>query len=51
MITRATSDAIWEWDMLNGKIFRNDVLMDLIGYHQEDNKGLDLVVSSYSSDR
>jgi PAS domain S-box-containing protein len=40
MITRATSDAIWEWDMQTGNIFRNDALMDMIGYHAEDKKGL-----------
>lgn len=40
MINRATSDAIWEWDMINGTVFRNEALMDLIGYQQDDNKGL-----------
>lgn len=40
MISRATSDAIWEWDMQTGHIFRNDALMDMIGYHAEDKKGL-----------
>ncbi|HEV7780503.1 MAG TPA: PAS domain S-box protein, partial [Chitinophagaceae bacterium] len=40
MISRATSDAIWEWDMQTGNIFRNDALMDMIGYHAEDKKGL-----------
>lgn len=40
MLTRATSDAIWEWDMQTGKIFRNDALMDLIGYQPEAPKGL-----------
>lgn len=40
MITRATSDAIWEWDMQTGHIFRNDALMDMVGYNPEDKKGL-----------
>jgi PAS domain-containing protein len=33
LLTRTTSDAIWEWDMQTGYIFRNDALMDMIGYH------------------
>jgi PAS domain S-box-containing protein len=40
LLTRATSDAIWEWDMQTGHIFRNDALMDMIGYQLEDPKGL-----------
>ena len=40
LLSRATSDAIWEWDMQTGYIFRNDALMDLIGYNNEDAKGL-----------
>ncbi len=40
LLTRATTDAIWEWDMQTGDIFRNDVLMDMIGYHHEAPKGL-----------
>ncbi len=40
LLTRATSDAIWEWDMQTGRIFRNDALMDMIGYHMDDPKGL-----------
>jgi PAS domain S-box-containing protein len=40
LLTRATSDAIWEWDMQTGYIFRNDALMDMIGYHPEEKKGL-----------
>lgn len=37
---RAANDAIWEWDMQEGKIFRNEKLMDMIGYTVEDTKGL-----------
>lgn len=35
-----TSDAIWEWDMKNGDIFRNEALIKMIGYQQEEVKGL-----------
>jgi PAS domain S-box-containing protein len=40
LLTRTTTDAIWEWDMQTGKIFRNDALMDMIGYQFDDPKGL-----------
>jgi PAS domain S-box-containing protein len=40
LLSRATSDAIWEWDMQTGYIFRNDALMDMIGYQTDDSKGL-----------
>lgn len=40
LLTRATSDAIWEWDMQTGHIFRNDALMDMIGYQVDDPRGL-----------
>ncbi|MGQ0739967.1 MAG: PAS domain-containing protein [Bacteroidota bacterium] len=40
LLSRTTTDAIWEWDMQTGKIFRNDALMDMIGYHIEEPKGL-----------
>ncbi|HSU28904.1 MAG TPA: PAS domain-containing protein [Chitinophagaceae bacterium] len=39
-LTRATSDAIWEWDMQTGEIFRNEQLLDMIGYPIEVKKGL-----------
>ena len=39
-LTRAVSNAIWEWDMQTGIIFRNDVLMKMIGYQADDSKGL-----------
>jgi PAS domain S-box-containing protein len=39
-LTRATTDAIWEWDMQTGRIFRNDALMEMIGYQLDDPKGL-----------
>jgi PAS domain S-box-containing protein len=40
LLSRATNDAIWEWDMQTGKIFRNDALMDMIGYQLDNPKGL-----------
>jgi PAS domain S-box-containing protein len=40
LLSRATSDAIWEWDMQTGHIFRNDALMDMVGYQLDDAKGL-----------
>lgn len=40
LLSRATSDAIWEWDMQTGYVFRNDALMDMVGYHVEATKGL-----------
>lgn len=40
LLTRTTTDAIWEWDMQSGHIFRNDALMDMIGYNSNDSKGL-----------
>jgi PAS domain S-box-containing protein len=40
LLSRATSDAIWEWDMQTGHIFRNDALMALVGYQLDDAKGL-----------
>lgn len=40
LLSRATTDAIWEWDMQTGEIFRNDALMDMIGYQLERPKGL-----------
>lgn len=40
LMTRASSNAIWEWDMQTGYIFRNDALMDMIGYPQEPLHGL-----------
>ncbi|MBI5373593.1 MAG: PAS domain S-box protein [Sphingobacteriales bacterium] len=40
LLSRATSDSIWEWDMQTGHIFRNDALMDMIGYHTDVPRGL-----------
>jgi len=40
LLSRATTDAIWEWDMQSGKVFRNDALLDMIGYESDHHKGL-----------
>ncbi|MCW3118456.1 MAG: hypothetical protein JWM28_2538, partial [Chitinophagaceae bacterium] len=40
LLSRATTDAIWEWDMKSGHIFRNDTLMNMIGYSLSESKGL-----------
>lgn len=40
LLTRATNDAIWEWDMQTGQIFRNEALMNMIGFQVDDAKGL-----------
>ena len=39
-LTRGAANAIWEWDMQTGKIFRNEKLMEMVGYHSGDSKGL-----------
>lgn len=39
-LSRATSDAIWEWDMKTGQMFRNETLMEMIGYQLDNSKGL-----------
>ena len=39
-ITRITSDAIWEWDMLSGDIFRNEKLVEMTGYLPKEHAGL-----------
>lgn len=39
-LSRATSDAIWEWDMQTGTIYRNDTLMEMIGYQLDSSRGL-----------
>lgn len=39
-LNRATSDAIWEWDMQTGHIYRNDTLMEMIGYQPDNSRGL-----------
>lgn len=40
LLTGASNDAIWEWDMQTGQIFRNDALMSMIGYTNEAPRGL-----------
>lgn len=38
--TNATTDAIWEWDMQSGVIYRNESLMEMIGYQPDNSRGL-----------
>jgi len=39
-LNRATSDAIWEWDMQNGQMVHNDTLPELFGYKPNTARGL-----------
>ncbi len=39
-LSKAASNAIWEWDMQTGQIFRNEALMEMIGYNTDIPKGL-----------
>jgi PAS domain S-box-containing protein len=39
-LSQAASAAIWEWDMKSGVIYRNEALMEMIGYIPDDGKGL-----------
>jgi len=35
MISRATNDAVWDWDMVSNKVVRNECMASLFGYHAE----------------
>lgn len=39
-IAMATTDAIWEWDMQDGSIFRNEALQEMVGSAPERSQGL-----------
>jgi PAS domain S-box-containing protein len=39
-LNRAASEAIWDWNMHTGQIFRNLALLKMIGYHREKPNGL-----------
>jgi PAS domain S-box-containing protein len=39
-LSRASSESIWDWDVQTGQIFRNPALLRLIGYHDEQPRGL-----------
>ncbi|MBL7763476.1 MAG: PAS domain-containing protein [Chitinophagaceae bacterium] len=41
LLRLAGTDAIWEWNMQSGHIFRNDTLMKMIGYPVNETDGLD----------
>ena len=38
--SRVANEAIWEWDMKADQIFRNEALLNMIGYPVEDAQGL-----------
>lgn len=40
LLRLAGTDAIWEWNMQSGHIFRNDTLMKMIGYPANEQDGL-----------
>lgn len=39
LLSHTTTDAIWEWDMQTGQIFRNAALMEMIGYKEMPDSG------------
>ncbi|MBC7950041.1 MAG: PAS domain S-box protein [Chitinophagaceae bacterium] len=39
-LNQAVTNAIWEWDMQTGKMYRNETLMEMIGYQPDDSRGL-----------
>ncbi len=39
-LSRANCNAVWEWDMQTGNVFRNEALLEMIGYPMEDTRGL-----------
>ncbi|MGC4036597.1 MAG: PAS domain S-box protein [Chitinophagaceae bacterium] len=40
IINNLSNDAIWEWDMITGKIFRNNALLQMIGFSDDEPVGL-----------
>lgn len=40
LLSRAASNAIWEWDMQTGQLFRNEALLAMIGFHTDKPRGL-----------
>ena len=41
LLSRAASNAIWEWDIRKDQIFRNESLLDMIGYPFGETSGLE----------
>jgi PAS domain S-box-containing protein len=37
LLSHTTTDAIWEWDMQTGQMFRNAALMEMVGYSEIQN--------------
>ncbi|MEJ0101547.1 MAG: PAS domain-containing protein [Bacteroidota bacterium] len=40
LLGQPTTDAIWEWDMRTGNVFRNEMLMKMTGFQSNDGSGL-----------
>ena len=40
LLKKTASNAIWEWDLRTGYIFRNNTLINMIGYRPEKEQGL-----------
>ncbi|MFN3997666.1 ATP-binding protein [Algoriphagus sp.] len=39
LATKATSDVIWDWDIVNNKTYRSDLFFQLLGYDESDQIG------------
>ena len=39
-LNRATAEAIWEWDISSGQVYRNKQLEELTGFDHEETKDL-----------
>ncbi|MDP4245567.1 MAG: PAS domain-containing protein [Bacteroidota bacterium] len=39
-LSRAVSEAVWDWNIETGQVFRNQPLLKMIGYHDEKPEGL-----------
>jgi PAS domain S-box-containing protein len=39
-LSRATSDAIWEWDLVTGQLIQNERLLEMTGFNEKHSKGL-----------
>ncbi len=46
LVTQATSDAIWDWDITNNLVFRGGGFENIFGYKDEDN-GLPSMIQSW----
>lgn len=39
-MNKVTNDAIWEWNMKDGTVYRNEALLAMIGYRPDNSRGL-----------